>query len=49
MVKADLEERFGVLSRAALANLEEVPVQQLPALRKAILRAQSLRELGLQD
>ena len=48
-VRELLEERFGVLSEAVLAKLKKVPVQQLPALRKAIFKAESLRELGLQD
>jgi hypothetical protein len=44
-----LEERFGAISGRVLARLEAFPVQQLPALRKAIVKAQSLHELGLDN
>jgi hypothetical protein len=43
-----LEERFGTLSPAVLARLDGLPAEQLPAL-KAVLRANSLAELGLTD
>jgi len=42
-----LEEKFGPLSSAALAKLEEVSGHELQAFRKAVAKANSLRDLGL--
>ncbi len=44
-----VEERFGPLSAAVQQRLEQSPVEDLARLTKAVLRAQSLRELGLED
>ena len=43
-----LEALFGPLSFAALAWLEQLPLEHLPPIPK-ILKAQSLAELGLAD
>ena len=43
-----LEERFGPLSSEVLARLEEMPVEHLQPLQRAFVKAQSLRELGLE-
>lgn len=43
-----LEERFGPLAPAVLARLEQLPVERLQPLRRAILKAQSLDELDLE-
>jgi hypothetical protein len=48
-VRELLEERFGTLSSAALSKLEQLPLSRLPALRRAIVKASSLRELGLEE
>jgi hypothetical protein len=44
-----LEERFGPLAPSVLSRLEELPLERLQPLRKALLKAQSLAELGLAD
>ncbi len=44
-----LEDRFGPLPAAALAKLEQVPMDRLRLLRKSLQDAKSLRELGLED
>jgi hypothetical protein len=43
-----LEAQFGPLSSAVLARLEQLPLERLPPLQKA-LKAQSLAELDLVD
>jgi hypothetical protein len=43
-----LEAQFGPLSSTVLAQLEQLPLERLPPLQKA-LKAQSLAELGLVD
>src|SRR5947208_2996285 len=47
LVRGLLEERFNPLPASALERLERLPAEQLTALGKAVLRAQSLQELGL--
>lgn len=49
VIREQLEERFGSLSPAVLECLQQLPVERLSALARALLRAQSLRELGLQE
>jgi hypothetical protein len=49
LVGAQLEERFGPLPAAVVERLEQMPAEQLLAVGKALVRAQSLAELGLQD
>lgn len=44
-----LEERFGPLPAGAAERLQEWPAERLTVLARAILHAQSLRELGLAD
>lgn len=44
-----LEERFGTLSAAVKARVENLSQEELNRLVKALLRAGSLRELGLDD
>jgi hypothetical protein len=44
-----LEERFGPLSAAVQQRLQELPAERLSQLVKSVLRASSLRELGLED
>ena len=48
-VRELLEEQFGPLSREVLTRLEQLSDERLPSLRKAILKAASLRDLGLED
>ncbi len=43
-----LEERFGPLAPAVLAQLGKVPPEHLQSLRRAGLKAQSLDELNLE-
>lgn len=43
-----LEERFGPLTPAVLARLEQLPVERLQPLRRAASKAQSLDELDLE-
>jgi hypothetical protein len=49
LLREQLEERFGSLSPAVQERLQQLPVERLSALGKALLRAQSLRDLGLED
>jgi hypothetical protein len=49
MLLAQLEERFGPLSETARQRLEAWPAEQLTELGRALLRAKSLAELGLED
>jgi hypothetical protein len=44
-----LEEKFGVLSAPVQDRLQHLAADRLVALTKAVLRANSLRELGLED
>jgi hypothetical protein len=44
-----VEEKFGPLSAEVEDRLQKLPADRLVALRKAVLRAQSLRDLGLTD
>lgn len=49
LVRDQLEERFGPLSAVALEKLERLRAEELKAVGKALLRAQSLSELGLEE
>jgi hypothetical protein len=44
-----LEQRFGQLSAGVLEQLHQLPAERLTQLVKSVLRASSLRELGLED
>jgi flagellar biosynthesis/type III secretory pathway protein FliH len=44
-----LEQRFGRLSPRVIDRLEQVPEKRLVKLTRAVLRADSLKELGLDD
>ncbi|HEV3445119.1 MAG TPA: DUF4351 domain-containing protein [Gemmataceae bacterium] len=44
-----LEANFGPLSPTVSERLEQLPADQIRALGKALLKARSLRELGLED
>jgi hypothetical protein len=44
-----LEERFGPLPASTVERLRKLPVEQLKELGRAFVRAQSLRDLGLED
>jgi hypothetical protein len=48
-LREQLEERFGPLPPRALERLEQLPVERLIALGKAVLQAPLLRALGLED
>jgi hypothetical protein len=48
-VRELLEERFGSLPLAAQERLQALNIDQLKLLRKAVLRANSLQELGLES
>jgi hypothetical protein len=43
-----LQEQFGPLASPVLTKLQQMPMDQLGTLRKAILHANSLQELGLE-
>jgi hypothetical protein len=47
MLREQIEERFGSLSASLLERLEKMPLAELSRLGKALVRAQSLQELGL--
>jgi hypothetical protein len=49
LVRDMLEEKFGPLSAAVLEKLDRLSAGQLKALAQSLLRARSLRELGLED
>jgi hypothetical protein len=49
LLQEQLEERFGPLSAAVIERLRELPADRLTVLGRALVRAQSLRELGLED
>jgi hypothetical protein len=44
-----LEYRFGPLSAAVLARIDQLPAEKLEPLLKAAVKAESLSELGLTD
>ncbi len=48
LLREQLEERFGPLSETVLARLRQLPADQLSSLGRALMRAKSLRELGLE-
>jgi hypothetical protein len=48
-VRKQLEARFGPLGPDAQHRLESLDLEQLDALTLAVLKAQSLQELGLGD
>jgi Domain of unknown function (DUF4351) len=43
-----LEEKFGPLAAAVREKVQQMPLERLTELTKAVLRAQSLQELGLE-
>jgi hypothetical protein len=49
LLREQLDKRFGPLSPPVLDRLNQWPAERLSALGVAILEAQSLRELGLED
>jgi hypothetical protein len=49
VLREQLEEKFGPLPVAVQERLQQLPADRLAGLTKAVLRAQSLRELGLED
>ncbi len=49
LLQEQLEERFGPLSATVIERLREVPGERLATLGRALVRAQSLRDLGLED
>jgi hypothetical protein len=49
ILREQVEEKFGPLSRQVQERLERLPAERLAGLTKAVLRAESLRELGLED
>jgi hypothetical protein len=49
VIQTQLEARFGPLSPAAQERLESLSLERLEALAPALLTAQSLQELDLED
>jgi hypothetical protein len=49
LLEAQLHDRFGRLSEAALERLRALPPERLIEMGRAMLRAESLQELGLED
>jgi hypothetical protein len=49
LLHEQLEERFGPLPSAVVDRLQQLPLEQLLILGRALVRAQSLRDLGLED
>ena len=47
ILRMQVDERFGPLSAAVLERIEQLPAEQLKPLGKALVHAQSLRDLGL--
>jgi Domain of unknown function (DUF4351) len=47
--RTQLEERFGQLPAAVVERLQQLPAPQVIALAKALIRAQSLAPLGLEN
>ena len=48
-VREQLEDRFGALPPLAQERLQALSTEELKSLRKALLHAASLKELGLED
>jgi hypothetical protein len=48
ILRMQIDERFGPLSPAVLERIEQLPAEQLKPLGKALVHAQSLRDLGLE-
>lgn len=48
LLREMLEDRFGNLSPAVQEHLQQLPAERLPMLARAVLRAGSLRDLGLE-
>ncbi len=48
-VRVQLEEKFGALSPSVLQHLDAWPAERLEELLRAVLKASSLQELGLED
>jgi flagellar biosynthesis/type III secretory pathway protein FliH len=48
MLREQLEERFGPLAPPVIERFQQLPRERVLALSKAVLRAESLRELGLE-
>jgi hypothetical protein len=48
VIRPQLEERFGPLSPAVLTQLETIPLDRLAEIGRAVLKAKSLQELGLE-
>ena len=44
-----IDERFGPLSPAVLERIEQLPAERLKPLGKALVHAQSLRDLALEE
>jgi hypothetical protein len=49
ILRMQIDERFGPLSPAVLERIEQLPAEQLKPLGKALVHAQSLRDLGLEE
>jgi hypothetical protein len=49
ILQEQVEEKFGPLSAGVQERLRQLPADRLVALTKAVLRAESLRDLGLED
>jgi hypothetical protein len=49
LLREQLEIRFGPLPPLASERLGQLPMEQLKALARALIRAPSLRALGLED
>ena len=49
MVRVILQGRFGSLNQPVLQRLEQYPADKLEELAVAVLNAQSLKEIGLED
>jgi hypothetical protein len=48
ILRMQIDERFGPLSPAVLERIEQLPAEQLKPLGKALVHAQSIRDLGLE-
>jgi hypothetical protein len=48
-LRQQLESRFGPLPSSVLERLQEWPTEGLAELATGVLRAESLRDLGLED
>ena len=49
LLQSQLEEQFGPLSEHVRRRLQSWPVEALEGLGVALLRAKSLKDLGLED